>query len=282
MLEADLRRVAFGDQPSTLLGVLAASAERPIRLLAAIVLGAKGRYATATTMLDELRRCDDPVFASLAASTLASHRRQLGGHGAARRLDGEALQMAMRADSGPEDPDGLDIRGALSDALLGLAADNLAIGRVAVARRLVTAAAENPAGWRGRVRAGWVGAEVELATGSAVDAVAPAELARELAHERGARRHAIKSDLVLGASLAATGESVARTRAIGLVRNALAAAEELALLSLVWPACLIGVDLEPDRVEQYRFRATQVLHTVLRHADPRGRRIACASPWLPT
>jgi hypothetical protein len=280
--EATLRRAAFGDLSGPSFTGLATGGEPRTRLLTAVLLGAKGRYAAAATILDELRRDDDPVLASLAGSTLASHRRQLGGHGAARGLDGVALLAATRASVARQDPDGLDARGALSDALLGLAADNLAVGQVAVARRLAATAAGVPAGWRGQVRAGWVGAEIELAAGRAVDAVGPAERAAELAHARGARRHAIKSDLVLGAALAATGVPASRDRAAELVRSALSAAEKCEFLSLIWPACLIGAELSPEVGLHYRFRARQVLHAVLLHADPCVRRLAKESPWVPT
>jgi hypothetical protein len=285
VLEDKLRRAAFGDLPCLPLGEVSASAssgEQRVRLLAAVLLGAKGRYAAAMTVLDELRRGPDRLVASLATSTLASHRRQLGGHAAARGLDGVALLMATTSAEVLADADGLDVPGAISDALLGLAADNLALGRIAAARRLAASAADVPCGWRGRVRAGWVGAEIELAAGRPEAAVPPAEAAAGLAHGRGALRHSIKSDLVLGASLAAAGGAEGRERAVSLVSNALEAAEKGEFDSLIWPACLIAVDVRADMAQVYRFRATQVLHAVLRHADARGRRIAQQSPWVPT
>jgi hypothetical protein len=139
-----------------------------------------------------------------------------------------------------------------------------------------------PGGWRGEVRAGWVSAEIELAAGRPEAAVAPAEAAAGLAHGRGAVRHSIKSDLVLGASLAAAGGAAGRERAMNLVSTALEAAEKGEFTSLIWPACLIAVDIRADLAQVYRFRSTQVLHAVLRHADARGRRIARQSPWVPT
>jgi hypothetical protein len=285
VLEDKLRRAAFGDLPWLPLGevpVSASSGSPRVRLLSAVLLGAKGRYAAAMTILDELRHGPDRLFASLATSTLASHRRQLGGHAAARRLDGVALLMATTAAEAPTDADGLDVPGAICDALLGLAADNLAIGRIPAARRLAASASRVPCGWRGEVRAGWVGAEIELAAGRPEAAVAPAEAAAGLAHGRGAVRHSIKSDLVLGASLSAAGGADGRERAANLVSTALEAAEKGEFSSLIWPACLIAVDIRADLAEVYRFRSAQVLHAVLRHADARGRRIARQSPWVPT
>ncbi|UKD54014.1 hypothetical protein L3Q65_40055 [Amycolatopsis sp. FU40] len=361
------------------------------RLLAAIVLGARGRYAAAADLLDPLRRGRDPLTASLAASTLASHRRQLGAHVVARKLDGEALlAVGLRgegdrraataggsgtaggglaaaragsrgvgsgsagdgaaaagaavgsrgvgsgragagaastragvgsrgggssragtgtdspapkstpaaADSPPSppataslsasaspgslvtptgDPHGLDLQGARADALLGLAADNLAIGRISAARRLAIRAAQADRRWRATVRGGWVGAEIELADGQPEAAVAPARLAYETAVARHARRHIVKSGIVLGVALLAARESGARE----LVLAAAADAEKYELDSLNWVAARVAADLDPDRAEEYRFRSRQVLHAVLRHADPCMMRIALESPWVP-
>jgi hypothetical protein len=282
VLEDKLRRAAFGDLPWLPAAGIPRTGPPRVRLLSAVLLGARGRYAAAMALLDGLRREADPLMASLAASTLASHRRQLGGHAAARVLDGAALLMATKAADDTADADGLDVPGAVCDALLGLAADNLALGRIAAARRLAEAASKLPRGWRGEIRAGWVGAEIELADGRPEAALAPAERAAGLAHGRGACRHSIKSDLVLGASLAAAGAVNGRERAEGLVSRALEAAEKGEFTSLSWPACLIAADLRTDLAQDYRFRAGEVLHAVLLHADPRGRRIAQQSPWVPT
>jgi hypothetical protein len=281
VLEDKLRRAAFGDLPWLSPDEIPRAGPPRVRLLSAVLLGARGRYAAAMTLLDGLRRGADPLLASLATSTLASHRRQLGGHAAARVLDGAALLLATKAADVTADADGLDVPGAMCDALLGLAADNLALGRVPAARRLAEAAAKRPGGWGGELRAGWVGAEIELAAGRPEAALAPAESAAGLAHGRGACRHSIKSDLVLGASLAAVGAESGRERAQGLVSGALETAEKGEFTSLIWPGCLIAADLRADLAEEYRFRAREVLHAVLRHADPRGRRIAQQSPWVP-
>ncbi|OAP23074.1 MULTISPECIES: hypothetical protein [Amycolatopsis] len=331
------------------------------RLLAAIVLGARGRYAAAAELLDPLRRGRNPLTASLAASTLASHRRQLGAHVVARRLDGEALlAVGLRgvgergaatagggpglAGSGPglagggpglagsglaaagsgsrgvgsgpagtgadspvpgstsattgsppataspstsasqgslvestEDPDGLDLQGARADAFLGLAADNLALGRISAARRLAVRAAQADRRWRSTVRGGWVGAEIELAAGQPEAAVAPARLAYETAVARHARRHIVKSGIVLGVALLAAGQDGARE----LLVAAAADAEKYELDSLGWVADRVAADVDHDRAEEYRFRSRQVLHAVLRRADPCVMRIAHESPWVP-
>ncbi|EME60583.1 hypothetical protein [Amycolatopsis decaplanina] len=278
-MESSLRSAAFGD------GVpppdpFAVPASPRGRLLAAIVLGARGRYAAAATLLNELRASGDPVLASLAASTLASHRRQLGGHAAALVLDGEALALAIAEPRGASDPDGLDAEGARADALLGLAADNLGRGRLTAARRLLARAGAHTGDWRTLTRAGWVGAEIELASNISGAAIAPAEMALETARARGACRHVVKSQLVLGVTIA-NGGSVERERAKALVESARETAEKYEFNSLLWVACLLTADFGAGHADEYRFRGVELLHAVLRHADPCGRWLARQSPWVP-
>ncbi|PXY17220.1 hypothetical protein DI005_00205 [Prauserella sp. PE36] len=278
--ESVLRRAAFGDAPDIHDGEPAAAASPRERWLAAVVLGARGGYAAAMTLLDPLRRGRDPLLAALAGATLASHRRQLGGHAAAVPLDGAALRHAALA-AGPADEDGLDPAGALADALLGLAADNLGRGRLTAARRLIATATAHSGSWRTRVRLGWVSAEVALAAGDAAEAVPHAERAEALARERGAVRHEIKSALVLGAALAATGEPAARRRATELVGGALEATGKYRLGSLAWPAGLLAAELDPERADWNRSRVTRELYALLPASDPEGRRLALSSPWVP-
>lgn len=300
--ERELRRAAFGDDPGVPDTTLArAELGGPMeRWLAAVVLGGRGRYARAAALLEPLVREADPVLGSLAAGALAAHRRQLGGHADARGWDARALRLAAGAvhpelvDAGvhhelgsagvhPEpgsaaaDPDGLDAEGALADALLGLAADALALGRESEARRLI--ARVHPRSWRTQVRAGWVHAELELAAGAPASARAPAERAAALAREHGALRHVVKSDLVLAAALMAASSEL--DRAAALVDDALGAAVEFGLDSLCWPAELIAAGLRPDRADEHHRRARAVLRRVLPRADPAGRRIAIGSVWVP-
>jgi hypothetical protein len=276
-VEGELRRAAFGDLPAPSAAVLAVPGSARSRVMAAIVLGGRGRYAEAATLLGELSRQADPVFAALALTTLASHRRQLGGHHVALRLDARALRLSSHAE-GDEDPDGLDARGAVVDALLGLAADNLGSGRLSAARRLLAVVRPLVSGWRARVRMGWVTAEIELAAGRPEVARAAAETALELAGVAGARRHAIKSQLVLAAALLATGPSA---RARDLVSEAMADAEKFELRSLAWPAALLATQLWPTMAIQYRFRVDVMLHAVLLRSDAEGRILARESPWIP-
>lgn len=249
------------------------------RWLAAVVLGGQGRYAAASTVLGALLGHADRVLASLAASTLASHRRQLGGHASARVLDARALATAPPVAGSEDDPDGVDAAGARSDALLGLAADAIGVGRVAEARRLH--AAVEPRGWRVRVRHGWLAAEIELADGHAARAVAPAEEAVRIAREAGALRHVLKSDLVLGVALVLWGTPEGVDRGVELLGCDLNHMDELGLLSLFWPTALVLVEHDPSGAGNPLVRATEALSCVLRRADPISRRLALESPWVP-
>lgn len=252
-----LEHAAFGTRPDLAISSVPTAPKE--RWHAAVVLGAQGRYARAAAILDELvDHAGD--LGSFAATTLASHRRQLGGHAAARRLDARGLAKA----TGDE---------ARSDALLGLAADAIGAGRLDEARRLRDAAPRTT--WRTRVRAGWVSAEIDLSAGRADEARPHAE--RALEEVGSSTRHRIKSEIVLGATLAGSDPAMARK----LVTRARDDATDLYLLSLVWPASLLLAETDPDEALTHRRCAAMALHSVLRRADPRGRQLAERSPWVP-
>jgi hypothetical protein len=266
----ELVRAAFGDRPDLIITTV--PPDQTQRWLAAVALGGQGRYAAAAALLRQ--PFADPLVASQAASTLASHRRQLGGHAAARMLDAAALRTC-HAGSPTE---------AKSDALLGLAADALGLGRLTEARRLLAAAARlepDSGGWRAAIRLCWVSAEIELGAGRADLAVPHAESAVERAAAADSVRHRVKSVLVLGAALAGRGRAGDRARARRLLRDAEGAAFGLGLLPLVWPCALLLADVEPASAPAHRRRAGDALRLVLRRADPVARRIAGVSPWVP-
>lgn len=252
----DLIDAAFGDRPELPITTIPPDPESC--WLAAVALGGQGWYARAADLLTGL---GTGPFKSLAASTLASHRRQLGGHAAARTLDALALRTAPHEQ-------------ARSDALLGLAADALGLGRLAEARRLIDAAA-GLGGWRAEIRSRWVRAEIELGTGHPEAALPHAEQAMELANASGSVRHRIKSALIVGAALP-LGD-----RARKLLTATRAEASERGLLPLVWPCAMLLAGLEPDSSRDHRCCARHALHSLFRRADPVGRRIAARSPWVP-
>src|SRR5262245_27386021 len=107
---------AFGDCPGRW---PLPAARTPHELwLRAVAAGGQGRYGSALTDLAGVLRLDarGPV-ASLAHSTRASFLRQLGWHDRARTWDAKAWASA-----------GGDVEAGV-DALIGLAADALGVGR---------------------------------------------------------------------------------------------------------------------------------------------------------
>jgi len=267
----DLAAAAFGGRPDA--DVLAVAADRRAdprdRWLASVVLGGHGRYAAAAAALRDLRT--DPQLASLAASTTASHARQLGCHAHARPLDAAALRVA-------DDPE------STVDALLGLAADAIGLGRPAEARRLHGAAVARSGHvpWRVTVRIDWVATEVAMATGRATDAVAPAERALAVARAAGGVRHTVKSTMMLGAVLTAGGTPDGRMRAQGLLTETLTASLTWGMFSLSWPSALLLTELAPAQRDRYTKIASDALTSVYWRSDAAMRRRALGSPWLPT
>jgi len=252
-----LEQAAFGDRPD--LVVTATPAGPRDRWLAAVVLGAQGHYARAASLLHDLTRRPDDLGA-LAAATLASHRRQLGGHAAARRHDATAVKAATSDE-------------ARADALLGLAADAVGTGRLNEAQKLADRVPLTT--WRARVRHGWVSAEIRLSTGRA--ALEHAERALDEAVEARATRHRIKSEIALAAALSGSEPVMARK----LVTRARDDATDLHLSSLVWPASLLLAEVDPSEAFRHTRNAGLVLHGLLLRTDPRGRELAERSPWVP-
>jgi hypothetical protein len=172
-------------------------------------------------------------LASLALSTRASFLRQLGDHAAARVWDGRAWAQA----GGHPD--------AEADALIGLAADALGVGRFAASARLLRRAREIVAqgtacGLAARipVRLAWVSAELAMVTGEGAAAVGLAERAVALAGSTGSMRHAVKSEVVLAAALCCSGESVGSSR---VADAALGLSQRLGLVPLTWAlSCLLA------------------------------------------
>ncbi|GGM58630.1 hypothetical protein GCM10012275_32250 [Longimycelium tulufanense] len=281
----DLRRAAFGDRPDLDVSAATFDPDPWRRWLAAVALGGQGRYAAATALLHPLSRHHDPVIAALAATALSSHRRQLGAHAPARVLD--ALALSRIAEIPPSrlrastDPDSVDAAGARVDALLGLAADAIGLGRLTEARRLHEAAtrAADPAAWRPAVRVGWVAAEIELASGRPDAAIHSAERVIPVAEEAPSTRHRAKSALVLGTALA-TADAPAATTALD---RALGWASRFGLLPLLWPSALVRADLsDTGEAAALRRDAAAALREILRRSDSDGRLFAAASPWLPS
>jgi hypothetical protein len=223
-----LANAAFGDDPQRW---PLPQASTPHDLwLRAVVAGGQGRYGSAMADLDSVLRLQrGGPLVSLAHSTRASLLRQLGWHDRARRWDGRAMTMA-----GPNGEAG-------ADALIGLAADALGVGRFAASASALRRAGELLTGSprpRLPVRLAWVSAELAMSCGDGATAVGHAERAVELAAAFGSARHTVKSDVIRAAALCSAGELDA-SRCVA--EAALQDAERLGLIPLCWAlACLLA------------------------------------------
>lgn len=228
--DAALAAAAFGAEPGRW-PLLAATTPRQ-RWLRAVAAGGQGRYAAATAELtDLLRETPAGPLASLAHSTRGSFLRQLGDHPRARGYDGRALALAG------DDPE------AGADALVGLAADALGIGRFAASAALLDRAGRLPEPPTAPVRLGvrrhWVTAELAMVTGDGTTAVRNAEQALELTGAATVR-HRVKSQVVLAGALCCAG-NLERARTVA--DAALAEARRLGLIPLQWALACMLIDL---------------------------------------
>jgi hypothetical protein len=249
MVDRKLAAAAFGDRPDSW---PLPTATTPQQLwLRAVAAGGQGRYGSAYRDLAELRRTGPAGrLVSLAHSTQASFLRQLGWHTLARGWDGRALALAGT------DPE------ARADALIGLAADALGVGRFAAAAMLLARVDPMLApglGFPDRlpVRRRWVAAELAMASGDGASAVRHAEEAVELAHAMtsgpigASARHRVKSEVVLAAALCSAGRTV---RARSVAEAALDATGRLRLLPLRWALACLLIDIENDSFSAQKLR----------------------------
>ena len=237
MVEATLSAAAFGSQPGC--WPLPTATTPHQRWLRAVAAGGQGRYGSARGDLEALLRCAPAGrLASLAHSTQGSFLRQLGWHTLARRWDGRALTLA---------DDDLEAR---ADALIGLAADALGVGRFGASATLLSRV-EPSAGnavHRLAVRRSWVAAELAMATGAGATAVRHAEAAVQLAAEpvfqpvagAASERHRVKSQMVLAAALCSVGD-LDHARTVG--DTAFGTAGQLGLVPLRWALACLLIDI---------------------------------------
>jgi hypothetical protein len=234
IIESGLAAAAFGNHPERW---PLPSASTPDQLwLRAVAAGGQGRFGSARSDLAMLlRSAPGGRVASLARSTQASFLRQLGWHRLARGWDGHALALAGG------DPE------AAADALIGLAADALGVGRLGAAATLLSGAepvVAKATAQRVSVRRAWVAAELAMAGGDGATAVRNAELAVDLAaapaHQQVSARHCAKSDVVLAAALCSAG-ALDRARAVG--HAALESTGRLGLVPLRWAVACLLIDV---------------------------------------
>lgn len=230
MINSTLAAAAFGEQPGT--WPLPAAGTPQQLWWRAVAAGGQGRYGSAYRDLAVLRRSvPHGRLVSLAHSTQGSFLRQLGWHALARGWDGRALALAGA------DPE------ARADALIGLAADALGVGRFAAAATLLDRVDDRPVPDRLPVRRGWVAAELAMASGDGESAVRHAEEAARLAEAMvvSSVRHRVKSDVVLAAALCSAGR-VERARAVA--EAALDATARSHLIPLRWALACLLIDIE--------------------------------------
>jgi hypothetical protein len=233
MTATTLTAAAFGGDPGRWPLPAANSPEE--LWLRAVAAGGQGRYSSARADLAELRRWQpSELLESLALSTEASFLRQLGGHRLARGWDGRALALAPPGE-------------ATVDALVGLAADALGVGRLAASARLLGRAAEaledaGAAPPRLAIRLAWVSAELAMAGGQGEAALHHARRGVELAEAAlpELRRHRVKSDVVLAAALCSAG---APGHSRDVADAALADTQTYGLVPLRWALACLLVDI---------------------------------------
>lgn len=224
---AALAEAAFGDNPQ--LWPLPPAIDPHDRWLRAVAAAGQGYYGLAHTELATITRTQRTGrVVSLAHSTRASCLRQLGGHTVARGADGRALALA-----------GADPQ-ARADALVGLAADALGIGRLALSARLLQRAATVSGTPRQDVRLQWVSAELAMVGGDGATALRHAERAVELADTLGSVRHGAKSQVVLAAALCCAGRL---DSARGVADAAFTHTAEFGLVPLHWAIAGLLADI---------------------------------------
>jgi hypothetical protein len=302
--DRQLLAVAFGSTPE---GELRIGSERPAldRWLAAVVLGARGRYAAAYALLSGVvadRGAPAPVRAH-ACVTRAAHLRQLGGHTEARRWD--ALGLALATETGGSPESGRERRSAYGeaelngasdgelgreeawlDALIGLAADAIGIGDLPIADRLLGRVEREilrHSSWRPSVRLFWVRAELALSRQRPAEASEWAARAVRGARAAGAVRHEIKSELVLTVADAAAG--AAAEDAVTRLNLLIEKVRHAELWPLEWVICLLLANLTegvaPVRAAEHRRRCQKILAQIRLWTDPDGRSVFDRSPWVP-
>ncbi|OAN34454.1 hypothetical protein [Mycolicibacterium iranicum] len=236
-----LERAAFGSNPGAWPLPPADNARE--LWLRAVVAGGQGHYAGALADLDRLRHCAvSDSLASLASSTRASFLRQLGWHDLARRWDGRAAALAHTEES-------------LADAMIGLAADALGVGRFAASGRALGLAAEQVRDCRSDrlpIRLAWVSAELAMFRGDGAAAVPPAEKGMGLASDYGSVRHMVKSRVVLAAALCSAGDLPSARRE---GEAALDQAIGSGLVPLQWAVSSLLSDIADDARSASRFQA---------------------------
>jgi hypothetical protein len=247
MTSTTLTAAAFGGDPGRWPLPAASSPEE--LWLRAVAAGGQGHYSSARADLAALRRQrPSGRLASLASSTEASFLRQLGGHHFARGWDGRALALAPPGEG-------------TVDALVGLAADALGVGRLAASARLLDRAVEAledaaAPPRRLAIRLEWVSAELAMAGGRGEAALRHARRGVELAASAlpEFRRHRVKSDVVLAAALCSADDP---ERAREVADAALADTHTFGLVPLRWALACLLMDIGSETLSSQQVSAVR-------------------------
>ncbi|MGH3495696.1 MAG: hypothetical protein ACRDRL_04185, partial [Sciscionella sp.] len=178
---------------------------------------------------------------------------------------------------------GISIAAARTDAVLGLAADAIGMGRDERTSRLLDAAQAgvDQRSWRSVIRLHWVRAEAALAAGDPAAARHAAMAAVSRAEHCPSLRHRVKSSLVLAAALATLGGSVHRQESKGLLHTITSTSLDQGYVTLFWPSALLLAELDLAAAARWRDRARSSLSWIYARTDARSVRAARCSPWMP-
>lgn len=227
-MSRDLAWTAVTRAPQVALATVADRPDPWSRWASAVSTMAVGDYASAMAALLPLTDRDDEV-GGLACARIAAGLRQIDEHASAVSWDERAMQSVGRA---------------VTDGLIGRAADAVGLADPAVAAEHLGAARERAAGLRDEIRVSWVAEEICLLNDQYHLALAHGERAHRLALSLGSPRHIVKSALFVGAAGRATGAA----GTVGLLNVAYGRAEALALRPLLWPiVTVLGEDASPDQ-----------------------------------
>lgn len=220
----------------------------------AVPLGARGYVCAGEAVLAglEQRRSSGPsVLGSLVASTRASWLRQAGGHRRAAQIDGVAVGLACAA---LQDAPSSTATAAWADAMIGLAADNLGMGRFSISERLLERVEREAlptldsglnflVGDRVRLRWHWVRTELALYGGDPTAAATFSAAGVDAARAVPSLRHRVKTDLIAAAAAAVNGDVDSAVRLASSTAHECAQAD---LLPLHWASLTMLSGLKSD------------------------------------
>ncbi len=186
----------------------------------AVLVMSCGDYGGAIAPLESLADQGDPELAGLACARIASGLRQIDEHAAAVAWDERAMATAGSA---------------VTDGLVGRAADAVGAGAPDTAARFLAQARARATGDRDHIRIAWVACEIALLGGRPRHASDHADRALDLSRHLGSPRHIAKSTLFAAAARHGTDPLAARQ----LLAGGWEEVRDLHLRPLLWPMVLL-------------------------------------------